>query len=269
LHYYKFNIADYRKDTQHLTPIEHYIYRELMDWYYLDESPIVNDSAKITRRVRLGYENEQLLQNVLDDFFTLDGDYWVHSRIEYEIDQYRANVENARVNGGKGGRPRKPRKTQPVNLANPDVTQTKANHKPLTNIDIPNGISSAETPKRTRKVFKPPSVQDVAEYFAEKNITTIDPDYFVDFYATRGWKLSSGTKMADWKAAVRTWIKREDKSHAQNRPGSNTGAHQPKLTPAQRTAAKREQLRRSQSSDMGAVAAHGGDIRPPVGLTTG
>lgn len=232
MHYYKFNIADYRKDTQHLTPMEHYIYRELMDWYYLDEAPIVNDSAKITRRVRLGYENEQLLQNVLDDFFTLDGDYWVHGRIEREIELYRVNADIARVNGSKGGRPRKPRKTQPVNLANPDVTQTKANHKPLTinqYKDKKSGDANAP-PKRTRKIFKPPSVQDVTEYFAEKNITSIDPDYFVDFYAARGWKLSSGTKMADWKAAVRTWIKREDKNHGQNQQRQQ----HPKQTPAER-----------------------------------
>ena len=37
MHYYKFNIADYRKDTGHLSTIEHGIYRQLIDWYYLDE----------------------------------------------------------------------------------------------------------------------------------------------------------------------------------------------------------------------------------------
>ena len=51
----------------------------------------------------------------------------------------------------------------------------------------------------------------------------------------------------------------------ENRLGSNTGAHQPKLTPAQRTAAKREQLRGSRSSDMGVVATHEPNLRPSVG----
>lgn len=55
-------------------------------------------------------------------------------------------------------------------------------------------------------------------------------------------------------------------SHAQNRPGANPATPGRKLTPAERTAAKREQLRQSQSSDMGTVATDGRDIRPPVGL---
>ncbi|MER2164727.1 MAG: DUF1376 domain-containing protein, partial [Psychrobacter alimentarius] len=35
MHYYSFNIADYKKDTAHLKPMEHYIYRSLIDLYYL------------------------------------------------------------------------------------------------------------------------------------------------------------------------------------------------------------------------------------------
>ena len=81
MHYYQFNIADYRKDTQHLNPMEHYIYRELMDWYYLDESPIVNEPLTITRRLRLGSENEAQLVLVLEEFFTLTDRGWIHGRI--------------------------------------------------------------------------------------------------------------------------------------------------------------------------------------------
>lgn len=110
MHYYQFNIADYRKDTQHLTPMEHYIYRELMDWYYLDETPITQNNPEVLRRLRLGSENTDLLQAVLDDFFVLEGDHWIHGRIESELVTYRAKANTARVNGGKGGRPKKPKK---------------------------------------------------------------------------------------------------------------------------------------------------------------
>ena len=67
MHYYQFNIADYRKDTQHLTPIEHYIYRELMDWYYLDENPIPRKTQLVLRRLRLVSENEPELTNILSE----------------------------------------------------------------------------------------------------------------------------------------------------------------------------------------------------------
>jgi uncharacterized protein YdaU (DUF1376 family) len=105
LHYYQFNIADYRKDTQHLSPIEHYIYRELMDWYYLDESPISKITQVVSRRLRLVSENNKTLLNVLQEFFTETENGWVHARIEREISAYQSRVKVARVNGSKGGRP--------------------------------------------------------------------------------------------------------------------------------------------------------------------
>jgi uncharacterized phage protein (TIGR02220 family) len=132
MHYYQFNIADYRKDTQHLSPIEHYIYRELMDWYYLDEQPIPKKTQLVIRRLRLVSENNQDLENVLQEFFVETETGWYHKRIEEEIGKYHAKADTARANGSKGGRPKKPKKTQPVILANPGITGSKANHKPLT-----------------------------------------------------------------------------------------------------------------------------------------
>ena len=72
MHYYKFNIADYRKDTGHLSTIEHGIYRQLIDWYYLDEQPIPAETQLVSRRLRLGSEELKFLENVLSDFFVLD-----------------------------------------------------------------------------------------------------------------------------------------------------------------------------------------------------
>ena len=34
MHFYKFHIGDYAKDTGHLTLLEHGVYRSLMDWSY-------------------------------------------------------------------------------------------------------------------------------------------------------------------------------------------------------------------------------------------
>jgi len=242
MHYYQFNIADYRKDTQHLSPIEHYIYRELMDWYYLDEQPITQNNPRVLRRLRLGSENETDLVNVLDEFFTLSGDEWAHGRIEAEIALYKTKAETARVNGSKGGRPKKPRKTQPVVLANPEKPSAKLtiNQEPLTINQLKDKDSVGKP--TTRKQFKPPESSEVQEYLASKSNTTIDPNHFLDFYAARGWKLSSGTKMADWKAAVRTWISRENKNNGQNRPGSNTSQNERNPTPAERVKAKHAEI---------------------------
>ena len=52
--------------------------------------------------------------------------------------------------------------------------------------------------------FKPPTLEEVKLYCSERS-NKIDPEYFLDYYETRGWKLSKGQPMKDWKAAVRTW----------------------------------------------------------------
>jgi uncharacterized protein YdaU (DUF1376 family) len=138
MHYYQFNIADYRKDTIHLTHLEHGIYRQLLDEYYLNEKPI--KTQQVIRRLRiLTQEEKTALENVLSDFFEHDAqeDSWSHKRADESLEAYKAKAEIARANGSKGGRPKKPKKTQSVNSGLAKETQTKANHKPLTNNQEP------------------------------------------------------------------------------------------------------------------------------------
>jgi uncharacterized protein YdaU (DUF1376 family) len=129
MHYYKFNIADYRKDTGHLSTIEHGIYRQLIDWYYLDEQPIPEETQVVIRRLRLGSDEVNFLQNVLSDFFVLGKTGYKHKRIEVEIKDYQEQVEKNKNNGKLGGRPKK---TQSVISGLPDQSQNNPNQEPLT-----------------------------------------------------------------------------------------------------------------------------------------
>jgi uncharacterized protein YdaU (DUF1376 family) len=130
LHYYQFNIGDYRKDTTHLSRLEHGIYRDLIDWYYLEETPIPLDTQVVMRRLRLVSDEEaKALQNVLSDFFQIEDGYR-HARIDADILAYHAMAEKNRINGKLGGRPKK---TQWVNLANPNESQNNPNQEPITN----------------------------------------------------------------------------------------------------------------------------------------
>jgi len=60
--------------------------------------------------------------------------------------------------------------------------------------------------KSTNKRFAPPTPQAVSEY-AKSIGFEVDGEYFVDYYATRGWKIK-GSPIKDWKACVRTWKRR-------------------------------------------------------------
>ena len=64
---------------------------------------------------------------------------------------------------------------------------------------------SAKPPARTR--FSPPSVQEIEEYCTEKGFL-LDAERFVDYYASIGWRVGKNP-MKDWRAAVRTWVKKD------------------------------------------------------------
>lgn len=71
------------------------------------------------------------------------------------------------------------------------------------------------TPKPTsgEKRFTPPSFDDVKSYCHERK-NGVDPQAFVDWYTSNGWKVGKNP-MKDWKAAVRTW-ERKEVNHGRN-----------------------------------------------------
>lgn len=70
-----------------------------------------------------------------------------------------------------------------------------------------------EKPKPEKSTrFKPPKVEEVAAYCKERK-NSIDPQSFIDFYQSRGWKYNN-TKITDWQACVRTWEKKEKENKA-------------------------------------------------------
>lgn len=143
MHFYRHNIGDYRRDTSHLTLLEHGVYRQLLDTYYLHEAPIPLDLDQVCRRLIARTDEERrAIETVLKEFFERTDAGWIHSRCEDELAEYRAKAEIARTNGRLGGRRRQdgtrsvsavnPDGTQSVSAGNPEETQRKANHKPRT-----------------------------------------------------------------------------------------------------------------------------------------
>jgi hypothetical protein len=56
------------------------------------------------------------------------------------------------------------------------------------------------------KYFNKPKLSEVKDYCLERN-NNIDAEAFIDFYESKGWMVGKN-KMKDWKAAVRTWEKK-------------------------------------------------------------
>lgn len=126
MHYYQHNIGDYRKDTSHLSLLEHGIYRQLLDSYYLDEKPLTKDLSKLMRTHSIrNTDEEQALKNVLNDFFELTDDGYIHARCDGEIAKYHLKSTKAKASANARWH----------GDANALRTQSKrnANHKPITN----------------------------------------------------------------------------------------------------------------------------------------
>ena len=87
----------------------------------------------------------------------------------------------------------------------PTWNQSGTNLEPQPNVTKPNVTERADKPPRSR--FSPPTVEQVRTYCEERG-NGIDAAAFVDFYTARGWMLNK-TKMKDWRAALRTWERRE------------------------------------------------------------
>ena len=85
-------------------------------------------------------------------------------------------------------------------------TQVRLGKDRLGKDSVVNG-ASAEAPTKKTTTFKPPTVEEVRAYCRERG-NTVDPETFVDFYSAKGWMLGKN-KMKDWRAAVRTWEKKE------------------------------------------------------------
>ena len=141
MHYYTFNIGDYRRDTSHLTLLEHGLYRQMLDTYYLNEQPLPSDEALLMRTHCVRTADEiQALKNILADFFVLQDDGWHHRGCEKIIASYREKSAKASASA----------KARWEGNANALRTQSDryANHKPITNnhkpinkIQAPEGVS--------------------------------------------------------------------------------------------------------------------------------
>jgi len=72
--------------------------------------------------------------------------------------------------------------------------------------DTDTDYKEKQSKKKTAQRFSPPSVEEVTAYVVEKQYQ-VNPQAFVDFYTSKGWKVGS-QPMKDWQAAVRTWASR-------------------------------------------------------------
>ena len=188
---------------------------------YLEEMEALNDAefGRLTRAL--------LVYSMTGEKIALCGnERFYANRVMAQEDRFKASyaeISDARSEAGKAGAAvrwqngkgsfanGKNSKAIPANGKNGN-TETNTE----TNTQLSND-SKGDT--RARR-FTPPTLDDVLAYVRERG-SDVDPQQFLDFYASKGWMIGKNP-MKDWKAAVRTWEKREDTGNNSNpTPGNN------------------------------------------------
>ena len=175
-----------------------------------------------------------------------------------EIDKAKARYFASVENGKKGGAPKGSRNNPNGRKGNKELTQTNLNKPELTktNLDIDKDIDidkeididkdinippiskeiyppteqgggvSVKKRDYEGKKFKRPTLDEVREYIASQSYS-VDAEAFIDFYEAKGWRVGNNP-MKDWKAAVRTW-ERRNREEGKANPKKTTAPNGVKL----------------------------------------
>ncbi len=147
-------------------------------------------------------------------------------RIDEDIQRFdRAHKQN-KLNGAKGGRPRRNSDTAYSGANNPSVSE-KTENNPSVSKEKGGEKENEKKKERTKEKrkekerepekeiqsgagradvrMKPPTVEEVSLYCLERQ-NNVDAEAFVAYYTSNGWRVGKNP-MRDWRAAVRTWEK--------------------------------------------------------------
>lgn len=226
--------GDYLRDTLTLTMAQDGAYTRLIDFYYSSELPIPVSDAMAAARCR-NNDDEAVTQWVLARFFTLTALGYRHERIENEIQKARPRIVAAKLNGIKGGRPRK----NPVGSS--WVTQQEPSTEPSRNPDrnLPSPSPSIDqkqehTPQASLTIRQDQSrggrlpddwqpTPELIEYARAKrpgmNIAD-QAEAFRDYWHA---KAGAGARKVDWNLTFKTWI-RSEYNQAAKPPQQNGGS---------------------------------------------
>ena len=103
---------------------------------------------------------------------------------------------------------KKAQETSSNNKTEQNITNDNKTEQTQSNSQNKNNNKNKKENKNERNGFTPPTLDEVRQYCQERR-NGINPQYFIDYYAARGWELSNGKKVKDWRACIRTWENRD------------------------------------------------------------
>ena len=144
---------------------------------------------------------------------------FMSAQMDRDNEKYSQMVEKRRAAGKKSAEARQQTQAnantcQQV-LTSVNHTDTDTDTDTVTDTDtdtvfhrgVKGGAKAPTTTRKQTAVFKKPTVEEVEQYCRDRD-NSIDAEAFVDYYEANGWRVGKNP-MKDWKAAVRTWERKE------------------------------------------------------------
>ena len=131
---------------------------------------------------------------------------WVKGTLDAQHESYEAKCESAK----KARDDRSQNKNSEIRnkiLKSEEDNLSLSNIEVQEQVQVQDKLSQEKVKKRESSAFRAPSVDEVRAYCSERG-NDVDPEHFVAYYQSNGWKVGRNP-MKDWKAAVRSWEKRD------------------------------------------------------------
>lgn len=258
MHYYNFNIGDYTSHTRGLSLLEDLAYRRIMDEYYLSEHPLKGSSTDVARVIGMREQVDEV-DFVLNKYFKNKGGFWVHERIEKELNNYKDKIIKAQKAGqASAASRRKLRKNkQAINnsLTNDEqmLNVSPTNQEPITNNQEKkksrkkeNVVSKKSKPISPDWTPSETTIQWALKQGATENLifSKLVPE-FVTYFTDTGEKKKSWNSAFVRNPVVKTSIGRFRAAGGGNAAGKTPSGHSPgQAGSTQSPAAQRNQKHR-------------------------
>lgn len=190
MHYYQHSIGDYRRDTMHLSLLEHGVYRQLLDLYYLNECEL--DANALRLICARSAEEIQAAETILNEFFVKTETGYKHTRCDKEIDKFHNKSLKAKASADARWQGKSDTKTNENANAMRTHSEGNANHKPITNNQLytpPIGESLLKDFLQVRKAKKAGALTEtafnaIAKEAVKAKMTT---EQAIEMCCLRGW----------------------------------------------------------------------------------
>lgn len=209
-----------------------------------DWCSLPNDDRKLARIVGCGMRKWLALRiSLVPEFFFEHQGRLVNERLRQEAEKQTERREQQSFAGRRSSEVRANIRSTSVGTSVEHPAQRKPNHavesavavesasdspalqslSPDSSLKPQGRKSNTLGPRASHSPFAQPSRGEVADYCAERlslGKPRVDPDAWLDHYASNGWRVGK-SPMRDWRAAVRTWERNGMNGHAAPRPGFN------------------------------------------------